>query len=874
MFFDPEDIFVKNTLSVRATPGEDKLYQNTNTESIFTFGDFRIERYIGGFDDSSIPTLNFDRAQNLTSLTSSDFSAGKAIALTENDLNLDLKDPNSYSYFGSYYTKLANTINKIIDKFPYAILGYDGGIGQTNFVISTSTSGNLDFTDITLISSAFTNQGNILFTSGNSINSLSASTLTLFDNYDKFEIQLSATTSGQTLNTSPSYPILQYGYSAYSNYYHLNFRISGVFSAATTDAIYIRPSKKRYFEYKRSLGNLEYQLLEVGKFSVPNPLNDQFFDKLIQWPRTIDGFAPDSYGANFDNYLDEILKYATLTDQLKTNWMIRTLVPENFLELDTDGQIYSKMIQTYGEEFDKIKEFIDNLAYSHSVNYTESETVSNKFLGRLTELLGWNQPINFTDVDFFEFLGQEDDNNKTLEDYNFDLWRRILTNINWLYKKKGTRDAIMFIFDLIGAPECLVNFNEFVYKINRNSSVSLATTTLNVGNNSFTVPAANGVFATPAQNGLLTVPTPVGKVNQYGYVNFQESNYQFQEGGSGRGNGQNYMEQWQPEFNPIKTVDNIKVQEGTSEFYGTQNILNSKEIQIGLDPASAIECDVFDWYKVGFFYTGNTSANLPSDYKLTNEDLIAPPEITGFTVSQWLNFVYNNSIDVRNRKTETRPHHNFFYPNLRKIYLTYYYWNVSGEISNQITFRKLEQFLRLIESKIFVYLQQIIPATTIFEGVATIYRNTVFNRQKFVYPKGINDGSEFKIKVPAQFYNQINGAVVTSKVNNIFNSNINSVVISSKLQDSLNLNVNPVTTLIEVDEPIPMVVNAATVTSNILSANTFQTQSVGFFGTPIPFPLSGIPIGTPPPIPQPYTGNTGSGGGVGPVPINPQQSQN
>jgi hypothetical protein len=851
MSFEPDQIFVNNTLSTLTIPGEDKLYQNTNTESIFTFGDFRIERNINSNTLlSDIKPLSFDRFQNLTSLTSSDFNATKAIGLTENDLNPDLTDPNSYSYFGSFYTKLANSINKIIAEYPYAILTYDSNVGETNFITLSSTQ--LSYTEITLISSAFTNQGNIIFTSGNSYNVLSANTLTIFDNFNQFELQLSST----TLNTTPAFPILSYNYSAYSNYYHLNFRISGIFTANTTDAIYIRPSKKRYFEYKRSLGNLEYQLLEGGKWLVPNPNNDQFFEKSIPWPRSIDGFAPDSYGTNFDNFTDELLTYATLTDQLKTNWMVRTIVPENFLELDTDGQIYNKLIQTYAEEFDKIKEYIDNLAYSHSYNYTETQTVSNKFLGRLTELLGWKQPINFTDTDFFDFLGQEDDNNKTPEDYNLDLWRRMLTNINWLYKRKGTREAITFIFKLIGAPEALVNFNEFVYKIEKNGSTLLS----KLGDQ--TVGTSTVFFR----------PEPQNSINENGYINYDESRFIFQEGGPGRGNGESYINQWRPEFDPVRTVDNIKIHTGDSEFFGTENIINSKEISIGLDPASAIEYDTFEWYQLGFFYTGNTTVNLPSDYKLSDVNLVAPPEISGWTISEWLNFVYNNNIDVRTRKTSFGPHHNYFYPNLRKIYLTYYYWNVTSpsvEISSQITFRKLENFLKLVESKFYTYVEQVIPATSIFEGVSTIYRNTVFNRQKFVYPKGINDGSEFQTALPDDLYSQINGVVVTSKVNNIFKSNINGVVVSSKLNDVTKLNFSTVQTQMQVNTIFQPVVNTFNVSSNILSAVTQSQQKVGFRGTIIVFPLSGTPTAAPPSTPQPYTGNTGGGGTYGPQPVNP-----
>jgi len=97
VLLEPEDIFVRNTLSVRSVPGQDKLYQNTNTESIFTFGDFRISRDLNpNIVDGDPRSLSFDRLQSLTSLTSSNFNAGEAIGLTINDLNLDLSDPYQF----------------------------------------------------------------------------------------------------------------------------------------------------------------------------------------------------------------------------------------------------------------------------------------------------------------------------------------------------------------------------------------------------------------------------------------------------------------------------------------------------------------------------------------------------------------------------------------------------------------------------------------------------------------------------------------------------------------------------------------------------------------------------------------------------------
>ena len=56
-------------------------------------------------------------------------------------------------------------------------------------------------------------------------------------------------------------------------------------------------------------------------------------------------------------------------------------------------------------------------------------------------------------------------------------------------------------------------------------------------------------------------------------------------------------------------------------------------------------------------------------------------------------------------------------------------------------------FLDLIEVNFSSYLTQLIPATTILDGQGTVIRNTVFNRQKFVYKPGLNDGSEFRTKI-------------------------------------------------------------------------------------------------------------------------------
>ena len=98
---------------------------------------------------------------------------------------------------------------------------------------------------------------------------------------------------------------------------------------------------------------------------------------------------------------------------------------------------------------------------------------------------------------------------------------------------------------------------------------------------------------------------------------------------------------------------------------------------------------------------------------------------------------------------------------------------------------------------------------------------------------------------------------------------LKSIKLNFKKSISTNLNFSTVKTQAQVTKLFQPVINTVNVSANILSALTQTQQRVGFQGTTILFPLSGTPIGTPPPTPQPYTGNTSGGGTYGPQPTVP-----
>jgi hypothetical protein len=52
-----------------------------------------------------------------------------------------------------------------------------------------------------------------------------------------------------------------------------------------------------------------------------------------------------------------------------------------------------------------------------------------------------------------------------LAEAEYEFYRRMLINLSYLYKSKGTRTAIEFFLKFIGAPEPIIRLDEFVYKV-------------------------------------------------------------------------------------------------------------------------------------------------------------------------------------------------------------------------------------------------------------------------------------------------------------------------------------------------------------------------------------------------------------------------
>jgi hypothetical protein len=109
-----------------------------------------------------------------------------------------------------------------------------------------------------------------------------------------------------------------------------------------------------------------------------------------------------------------------------------------------------------------------------SVNYNVGNDIPSQLLKNLAQTLGWATNISPITTDEFlssVFGAPNQGSSKysgvgvqpTPDELNYQFFRNLILNSAYLFKSKGTRKSIEVLLRLIGAPEALVEFNEYIY---------------------------------------------------------------------------------------------------------------------------------------------------------------------------------------------------------------------------------------------------------------------------------------------------------------------------------------------------------------------------------------------------------------------------
>jgi hypothetical protein len=427
----------------------------------------------------------FSTPLNLNDLDLDTQLQGRTILATQFRVypNYDVSEVLNFSMYGSLSKRFSVSVTKIINYFPAAL---DVLFTQTDFTtgataVNISYDKSLDETylevSVERIHNPFDIDYTVNATRNISLREIEVSKYrNLYNTYLDYAISVNDI-DFKVQSFSPS-QTFDSGYIAF----YVSGAPFGVSATTFYETFEIRPNdyivdkvmSEDFDEVEKFLLNRLIRPEYTAAFKVPlqNEMG-QFYisEQLVTWPK--DGlWNLDIRSIGFDNYLTKLEEIALNLDGFKTNLLSRFLISGSLKDFDTLGQKAEKIFQIYGRSFDQIKQFIDALAYINSVHYNPEDDIPSQLLYNLSQTLGWNS--NFSPITNENFLNSVFGNNAinqypgyskaiTPTELNYQFYRNLILNAAYLFKSKGTRRSIEFMLRLIGAPDSLVQFNEYIY---------------------------------------------------------------------------------------------------------------------------------------------------------------------------------------------------------------------------------------------------------------------------------------------------------------------------------------------------------------------------------------------------------------------------
>ena len=192
-------------------------------------------------------------------------------------------------------------------------------------------------------------------------------------------------------------------------------------------------------------------------------------------------------------------------------------------------------------------------------------------------------------------------------------------------------------------------------------------------------------------------------------------------------------------FNIRNNVSTNPIRQTDYDVNDERLVINTKEIDLDISIASAIETDVWCYISDNpCLLTAITQTNsclcdslqcCSGDTNLDFNTLLTQPLSAVTTVEEFEYYLSSELIDAKSRKVLSG------YPTLRALYDRY--TNSSKycpTTSSAFNYVNMDQFSHLIDTYWVDIVEQVVPATTIW-GSVKIYGNTIFDQQKFAYKK-------------------------------------------------------------------------------------------------------------------------------------------
>lgn len=389
-------------------------------------------------------------------------------------LRIDDDNFRNFAYFGSLKEYIRVNIEEILHDWPASLY-----VSSDNFTpkILTITNKvynvNNNTSEIIIDKKVIDNKYNINYTNLPTTD-LSTNKLRNFtDNFYNYSIILGGTSHSITkyVGTNPTDT-------------HITLTVEGniISGNTTTESYHIRPNNYNWLEFYNNLNIFQRKLLNpattpkyTSKFIIETNDSGQniITSKFFTWP-TLDNYNLDYNTAGYYDFINKFIVVSENYDNYLSDIIYRELVAKSITDFDTirnvDGSIIEsesgkiqKIIRIYGRELDEIKQYMNGLSFARTVTYNKKDNTPDFILKSIAKTMGWDLTSGIFNGE--ELLNKSNLNDNDIQKIELEFWRRLILNTPWLWKSKGTRKSIEFLFNFIGAPRGMVNINEYIYKV-------------------------------------------------------------------------------------------------------------------------------------------------------------------------------------------------------------------------------------------------------------------------------------------------------------------------------------------------------------------------------------------------------------------------
>jgi len=176
--------------------------------------------------------------------------------------------------------------------------------------------------------------------------------------------------------------------------------------------------------------------------------------------------------SNFISWYDTLIESASLYDTLNLNRLINSL-PEVTRMVDTEGQ-FELFVDMLGHHYDIIYSYVKQSAEIYKREENPKLGVPNELLLHVAKQFGWNLQDGNQYQELWQYTLGTDETGTPLTGSNTvgepsvagremtqHTWRRIVNNLPYILKSKGTKRSIQALLACYGIPESMISINEY-----------------------------------------------------------------------------------------------------------------------------------------------------------------------------------------------------------------------------------------------------------------------------------------------------------------------------------------------------------------------------------------------------------------------------